>query len=89
MLLRFMRQLGVLLLLATLAVPATMADAATHAKTRKGSHTSVGSKAKPAKGKSARAKSRGKKRGRRGAPPAGGVYARNAIQIDPATGEIL
>lgn len=88
MLLRFMRQLGVLLLLATLAVPATMADAATHAKTRKGSHTSVGSKAKPAKGKKARAASRGKKRSRR-APPAGGVYARHAILIDPATGEIL
>ncbi|MCC6651939.1 MAG: D-alanyl-D-alanine carboxypeptidase [Candidatus Eisenbacteria bacterium] len=89
MLLRFMRQLGVLLLLATLAVPATMADAATHSKTRKGSRTSIGAKAKPAKGKSARAKSRGKKRGRRGAPPAGGVYARHAILIDPATGEIL
>ncbi len=88
MLLRFMRTLGVLLLLASLAVPARMADAATHTKTRKpSSATHVAKSKKKSKGKVARTSKRS--RGRRGAPPAGGIYARNAILVDPATGEVL
>ncbi|MFN8588527.1 MAG: serine hydrolase [Candidatus Eisenbacteria bacterium] len=86
--LRFMRLLGVLFLLASLAVPARTAEAATHTKSRKSSHASTQvAKGKKAKGKVARGSKRA--RGRRGAPPAGGVYARNAILVDPATGEIL
>ena len=88
MLLRFMRMLGVLLLLASLAVPARTADAATHAKSRKASSAQVAKSKKKAKGKVARSTKK-HARGRRGAPPAGGVYARNAILIDPATGEVL
>lgn len=87
--LRFLRLLGVLFLLASLAFPARMAEAATHKKSHKPAHTTVRAKSKAAKGKTARATKRGRHAGRRGAPPAGGVYARNAILIDPATGEIL
>ncbi len=87
--LRFLRLRGVLFLLASLAIPARMADAATRTKSHTSAHTTVRAKSKAAKGKTARATKRGKRSGRRGAPPVGGVYARNAILIDPATGEIL
>lgn len=85
MLRRALRSLGVLVLLALLAVPATMADAATH-KTHGSSKTSISASKGKAKAKSATRK--GRRRARR-APPAGGVYARNAILVDPATGEVL
>ena len=39
--LRFLRLLGVLFLLASLAVPARMADAATRTKSHKSAHTTV------------------------------------------------
>lgn len=86
--LRALRTLGVLFLLASLAVPATMADAAT---TRSHSSTAsvVRAKAKSKRSPVAKAGHKRSRRGRRGAPPAGGVYARNAILIDPSTGEVL
>jgi len=71
------RRPGVLLLLALLAVQATMADAAVTRTTRR--HV----KSTTVHAHSAR------HRGHRRAPPAGGVYARQAILIDPATGEVL
>ena len=73
-------RLGLLLLLALLAAPATMADAATRTTTRHRTTVSA-RKATPAASRRAR-------RGRR-LPPAGGVYARNAILVDPSTGEVL
>ncbi len=85
---RALRTLGVIFLLAALAGPARTADAATH-KTKKTtvSSTTRAHKKKPARGRVARSTRRA--RGRRAAPPAGGVYARNAILIDPSTGEVL
>jgi D-alanyl-D-alanine endopeptidase (penicillin-binding protein 7) len=78
---RASRTLGVLFLVALLAVPARTADAATR-KTRSSLHPAAKAHAgTPAHGR--------RHRGRRLAPPAGGVYARNAILVDPATGEVL
>jgi D-alanyl-D-alanine endopeptidase (penicillin-binding protein 7) len=80
---RALRTLGVLMLLALFAVTARTADAATHKKAK----TSVHAPAR--KGARAHAVRGRHHRGRRLAPPAGGVYARNAILVDPATGEVL
>lgn len=78
-----LRTLGVSFLLAQLAGTATMADAATHKKAH--SHIVVArSHATSAGGRVAHARRRGHR-----APPAGGVYARNAILIDPSTGQVL
>jgi D-alanyl-D-alanine endopeptidase (penicillin-binding protein 7) len=74
--LRALRTLGVLVSFALLTVLATTAGAATHHKKL------------PARTQVAR-KGAGHGRHRRHAPPAGGVYARNAILIDPSTGEVL
>ncbi|MCC6350358.1 MAG: D-alanyl-D-alanine carboxypeptidase [Candidatus Eisenbacteria bacterium] len=83
MMFRALRMLGVSFLLALLAGTATMADAATRQTTRSG-QTSLTATAKSA----ARAtKRRVRRRARR--PPPGGVYARNAILVDPGTGEVL
>jgi len=76
---RALRMLGVLFLLALLAGQARTADAATHRHKKK--HTTTVLAHKPAHGR--------RHRGHRAAPPAGGVYARNAILIDPSTGEVL
>ncbi len=84
MMLRALRTLGVTLLLALLAGVATMADAAT-TKTTTSTRTHVAT-AGPAKS-TARRKATTRRRGRR--PPPGGVYARNAILVDPRTGEVL
>lgn len=84
---RALRTLGVSFLLALLAGPATMADAAT-STTRTNGETSVSSAKKKSVATAGKRKSGSRKRARR-APPAGGVYARNAILVDPATGEVL
>ena len=118
---RALRAGGALLLIALVACPATMADAATrtHRTTKHRSSTkargraaaavpsraATGSGATPparsGKTPSVRAKqparSKGKTAARRGtsrrhrrlAPPRGGVYARNAIVLDPATDRVL
>lgn len=80
---RALRMLGVLLIVALPACMARTADAATH-KHKTGHHASVGAH-KKSRGRIAHAH----RRGRRGPPPAGGVYARNAILIDPSTGQVL
>jgi D-alanyl-D-alanine endopeptidase (penicillin-binding protein 7) len=85
---RAFRTLGALLLCAALAVPATMADAATRSRTRASSGTTVTtSRAKVAAKGSGKRTSR--KRARRAALPKDGVYSRHAILVDPASGEVL
>lgn len=80
---RVLRSLGALLLFAALlAAPARTADAATHRKRP----TVSASKARH--GKAAARSSHARRRGHR-APPPGGVYSRNAILVDPGTGEVL
>jgi D-alanyl-D-alanine endopeptidase (penicillin-binding protein 7) len=83
--LRALRTLGVTFLLALLAGTATMADAATR-KSTTSTKTGVSS-ARKATASSGTSRARARRRARR-APP-GGVYARNAILVDPATGEVL
>ncbi len=81
---RALRTLGVIVLLALPASQATTAEAATH--TSNGRHVVVASahgKSKAARGRVAHARRRGRR------PPPGGVYARNAILVDPATGQVL
>jgi len=82
---RALRLGGVLLLAALLNGPARMATAAT-TPTTPGTHAPAAHKRhhKGARGRVAHARRRGHR-----APPAGGVYARNAILIDPATGQVL
>jgi D-alanyl-D-alanine endopeptidase (penicillin-binding protein 7) len=92
---------GALLLIALVASPAMTADAATSTRTTKKKTgtttsartrtarktTSVGKTKRTAKGKVARTR---KRRARRAPPPPrGGVYARNAVVIDPATDQVL
>jgi D-alanyl-D-alanine endopeptidase (penicillin-binding protein 7) len=84
MMLRALRTLGVTLMLALLAGVATMADAAT-TKTTTSPKTTVAASS-PAKA-TAKRRTTTRRRSRR-APP-GGVYARNAILVDPRTGEVL
>lgn len=88
--LRALRTLSVLTMLALLVGPATMANATTHTK-NKSKSSSVHKKTKSKSKSTAVAKKRTtrKGKGRRIAPPAGGVYARNAILVDPSTGEVL
>jgi D-alanyl-D-alanine endopeptidase (penicillin-binding protein 7) len=78
-----LRTLGAIVLLALLAPTARTADAATQKST---SRRTVGASAthRSTSGRTTRARRRGRR-----APPPGGVYARNAILIDPATGEVL
>lgn len=85
--LRALRMLSMLTMLAVLVGPATMAQATTHTQKTK-SPTSVRAKGKTSR---AAAKRRGSRRGRGRyiKPPAGGVFARNAILVDPSTGEVL
>jgi D-alanyl-D-alanine endopeptidase (penicillin-binding protein 7) len=77
------RTLGVLFLFALLAGPAGSADAVTPKP-----KTSVHSSARARAGARPVA-THARRHRRRLAPPAGGVYARNAILIDPSTGEVL
>lgn len=90
---RAQRVLSVLSLLALLAVPARMAAAATqHKKAHAPAHASVHAPARGARksaGKHLAHRGAARRRGRHAAPPAGGVYARNAILVDPGTGEVL
>ena len=87
--LRAMRTLSVLTMLALLVGPATMAHATTHTKTtRHKTPTSVRAKSKSTLATAKKHKTR-RGKGRRTAPPAGGVFARNAILVDPSTGEVL
>jgi D-alanyl-D-alanine endopeptidase (penicillin-binding protein 7) len=76
---RALRALGTLLLLALAAVTARTADAATPKSTTQLAATTHARRL--------HARSTGHRRHRR--PPAGGVYARNAILVDPGTGEVL
>ena len=83
---RSVRRLALLLLLAcTVALPATMAEAATTA--RKSSGTSIHSSSKTSSKTSSRPRAR-RRRARR-LPPGGVVWARNAVVLDPVTNEIL
>ena len=82
--LRALRTLGVLTLLALLAGPARMADAATRTTPHKTKVTAT----HRSRGKVARS-THGRRRGVRRPLPKDGVYARNAILIDPGTGEVL
>ena len=84
--LRAQRILGVFSLLALLAAPARTAVAATRHVAKTSVH------ATPHRKGTARAhaaRRRGSRRHRHSAPPVGGVYARNAILIDPGTGQVL
>jgi D-alanyl-D-alanine endopeptidase (penicillin-binding protein 7) len=80
-----LRTLGVAFLLAQLAGPARTADAATHT-TNSTNRASIHA-ASASRGAAAR-RGHARRRSRR-APPPGGVYARNAILVDPGTGEVL
>ena len=75
---RALRTLGVLFLIALLAGQARTATAATHK--HKSKHPTVSTAHRGAHGRH--------RHGHR-APPPGGVYARNAILIDPSTGQVL
>jgi len=80
---RALRRWGAMLLVVLAACPATMAEAATP-KTQESTPAYTASTAarKPGAKRSAR------RRARR-APPGGVVWARNAVVLDPATGEVL
>ena len=82
---RALHTLGLLLLLALPAGAARTADAATH-KPKTTVHAGARAHKKGARAHAVRGR---RHRGRRLAPPAGGVYARNAILVDPSTGEVL
>jgi D-alanyl-D-alanine endopeptidase (penicillin-binding protein 7) len=82
--LRALRTLGVSFLLALLAATAMTAEAATTKSTGTGK-TSVSA----SKGTSSSGARKGYTRRRVRRAPPGGVYARNAILIDPSTGEVL
>jgi len=100
--LRALRAWGALLLVALLAWPAMTADAATrsHRRTRaraaatararvaKRAPASAATAARTGSGHVASARRRTRHH-RRLAPPRGGVYARNAVVIDPATDQVL
>lgn len=84
--LRARRPWGALLLAALLAVPTTMvAEAATSSTPSKSAPKTI---AKGTTGTKSKTGSTRKRRARR-APPPGGVYARNAIVVDPVSGEVL
>ena len=72
---------GALLLTVLTACPTTMVEAATPSKSRTGKSTVHRTSATRAK--------KGKARRRARRPPPGGVYARHAVVLDPATGELL
>jgi serine-type D-Ala-D-Ala endopeptidase (penicillin-binding protein 7) len=103
MLVRALRSWGALLLILSLAYPATTADAATP-KTRptktsrasaassragKGTAGAKVTRKSPGKSRSTVASRRRTRRRRAPAPPPGGVYARNAVVIDLATDKVL
>ena len=76
------RHWGLLLLMALTAVEGVPPAAAATSTSKSGSGKSVQSTTRTRTG------SRPRRRVRR-APPAGGVYARHAVVLDPATGELL
>lgn len=104
MLVRALRSWGALLLILSLACPATTADAATP---KTGRTKAAGASAAPSHAAKSTAKSAStakvagkstaktprktttKRRRRAPKPPPGGVYARNAVVIDPATDRVL
>ncbi len=79
---------GALLLCALLAFPATMANAASASRTTTSAKKTTAS-AKQGRGKVASGKRATRKRSRRAPLPKDGVYARNAILVDPSSGEVL
>jgi D-alanyl-D-alanine endopeptidase (penicillin-binding protein 7) len=101
--LRALRAWGALLLIALVAFPAMTADAATRSKsgTKTSTRTAASARAKKSASRStiaASSKKRSSARRRRArrarrarylAPPRGGVYARNAVVLDPATNVVL
>ena len=82
--LRALRTAGVSFLLALFAATAMTAEAAT-TQPKKTGKTSIS--ASKGTSPSSTRKKHARRRARR--PPPGGVYARNAILIDPSTGEVL
>lgn len=85
---RALRSGGALLLCALLALPATMANAASSTRsTTSAKRTSVS--AKQGRGAAASRKRGARKRSRRAPLPKDGVYSRNAILVDPSSGEVL
>jgi D-alanyl-D-alanine endopeptidase (penicillin-binding protein 7) len=82
--LRALRTAGVSFLLALLAATAMTAEAATTQSTKTGKTSHSASKGTHP---SSTRKKHAYRHARR--PPPGGVYARNAILIDPSTGEVL
>ncbi len=96
MLHRVARRWGALLLAGVLACTAMMADAAESTPRKRTSPTPRVAKAPAVRAAPAathrtirRAASRPRRHRVRRPPPAGGVYARNAIVIDPRTGDVL
>lgn len=105
MLSRARRALGALVLAALTALPATMAEgaaqktskttagtraAASKTSAKPSARSSAGSRTAVRAGKgTSKARSRAARKTRRSRPPAGGVYARNAILVDPRSGEVL
>jgi D-alanyl-D-alanine endopeptidase (penicillin-binding protein 7) len=95
MLLRALRVWGALLLIALVASPPVTAGAATRThpkKTRSTATASVRATRHRTARKAVAAGTRRTRRARRHralAPPRGGVYARNAVVIDPATDQVL
>lgn len=77
--LRALRAWGALLLVALLAWPAMTADAATRSHRRTKTRAATPVAARHARHRHHRAQ----------APPRGGVYARNAVVLDPATDQVL
>ena len=91
--LRALRVWGALLLAATVACPAMTADAAARTTRHTRTHaTTTASKRKPKRARAAKSAAASRIRSRRHrhvAPPQGGVYARNAVVVDPSTQQVL
>lgn len=92
--LRALRHWGAALLVALVAITATTADATARTRhSRKSRATSTASvRARKSRATRTALVQRRHRRGRRGRalpPPRGGVYARNAVVIDPATDQVL
>lgn len=97
MLVRARRWAGALLLASLVALPTTMVETAaavpakSPSKSNSGKSTSVRKSSASRTGITASARRKRTRRARRRVrrPPAGGVYARNAIVLDPVTGKVL
>jgi D-alanyl-D-alanine endopeptidase (penicillin-binding protein 7) len=86
--LRALRFWGAIALASLVALSATMADAATTTRTTQRPARTGASSVSATGAKAGASTSKKRKRRARRAPP-GGVYARNAVVMDPATGRLL